>query len=71
MTVVTVRYTLPGDQHEYETARLGPSAVSVLWDIDQLCRSVVKHGLAGSETTEFAAKLRDMIREGCPQALEI
>ena len=35
MPTVTIRYTLPDEQHEYDAARLGRAACGTLWDIDQ------------------------------------
>ena len=43
MPTVTIRYTLPDEQSEYDAARLGSEALSALWDIDQWCRSRIKH----------------------------
>ena len=71
MPTVTVTYTLPDEQHEYDAARLGREALSTLWDIDQRCRSLVKHGEPSEEAERLAEEIREMIREGCPEALEL
>jgi hypothetical protein len=42
----TLEFALPDDQGEYDRARLGPLAISTLWDIDQHLRSLVKHAEA-------------------------
>ena len=65
MPTVTIRYTLPDEQHEYDAARLGRAALSTLWHIDQHCRSLLKHG----EPTEEQAKLAEEIREMIPYPL--
>lgn len=71
MPTVTIRYTLPDEQTEYDAARLGRQALSVLWDIDQRCRSLVKHCEPSEETERLAEEIREMIREGCPDALDL
>ena len=44
MPTVTIRYTLPDEQGEYDAARQGAEAKRVLWEIDQHCRALLKHG---------------------------
>jgi hypothetical protein len=61
MPTVTIRYTLPDEQAEFDAARLGRSALSVLWHIDQHCRSVVKHGEPTPEERRLAEDIRAMI----------
>ena len=71
MPTVTVTYTLPDEQADYDAARLGRAMAAALWDIDQRCRSLVKHGDPSEETKRLAEEIREMIREGCPEALEL
>jgi len=71
MPTLTITYTLPDEQAEYDAARLGRSALSVLWQIDQHCRSVVKHGEPSEAEERLAEEIREMIREGCGEALEL
>ena len=61
MPTVTLRYTLPDEQAEYDAARQGAEAKSVLWDIDQRCRSLLKHGEPGREAARLAEEIREMI----------
>ena len=61
MPTVTIRYTLPDEQHEYDAARLGRAALSTLWHIDQHCRSIVKHGEPTEEERRLAEQIRAMI----------
>lgn len=61
MPTVTIRYTLPDEQAEYDAARQGAEAKSVLWDIDQRLRSLLKHGEPGKEAARLAEQIRDMI----------
>ena len=61
MPTVTIRYTLPDEQAEYDAARQGAEAKSVLWDIDQRLRSLLKHGEPGREAARLAEEIREMI----------
>ena len=71
MPTVTLRYRLPDEQHDYDAARLGSAACGCLWDIDQRLRALVKHGEPSGETRELAEEIRQMIRDTCPDALEL
>lgn len=68
MPTITLRYTLPDEQSDFDAARHGAEAKRVLWDIDQACRSLVKYGEPSGETREFAERIRAMIRES-PESL--
>lgn len=68
MPIATLRYTLPEEQAEFDAARQGQAARSVLWDIDQHCRSLLKHGEPTKESGELAERIREMIRES-PESL--
>jgi len=61
MPTVTIRYTLPDEQAEYDAARLGSEARQVLWQIDQHCRSLLKHGQPTTEERRLAEQIREMI----------
>ena len=65
MPTVTVTYTLPDEQAEFDAARLGRAALTVLWEIDQHCRSVVKHGEPTPEERRLAEDIRAMIPGEC------
>jgi hypothetical protein len=67
----TLRYRLPEEQAEFDAARLGRQMAATLWEIDQRCRSLVKHGDPSEETARLAEEIREMIRQGCPDALEL
>lgn len=71
MPTVTIRYSLPDEQADYDAARLGRDACACLWEIDQRCRSLIKHGNPSEETQRLAEELRQMIRDECPDALEL
>ena len=61
MPTVTIRYTLPDEQSEFDAARLGREALTTLWHIDQHCRSILKHGEPSEETEQLAEEIRAMI----------
>ena len=71
MPTVTIRFTLPDEQADYDRARLGAAACGTLWDIDQHCRSLLKHGEPSGETRQLAEEIRRMIRDRCADALEL
>lgn len=58
----TLKFDLPDEQGEFNAALHGREALSVLWEIDQRCRSLLKHG----DPTEEQAKLAEEIREMIP-----
>jgi hypothetical protein len=57
----TLTFTLPDEQGEFDAARLGRSALSTLWGIDQRCRAICKHGEPSDETRRLAEEIRGMI----------
>jgi glutamate-1-semialdehyde aminotransferase len=59
--IATLRFTLPDEQGEYDSARLGSEARQVLWQIDQTCRSLCKHGEPTAEERRLAEQIREMI----------
>ena len=63
MPTVTLTYTLPDEQSEFDAAREGQAARSLIWEIDQRLRSLCKHGEPSSETRQLAEEIREMIRE--------
>ncbi len=63
--IATLRFRLPDDQGEYEAARLGRQALTTLWEIDQRCRGLIKHG----EPTEAEERLAEEIRAMIPGEL--
>ena len=65
MPRLTITYQLPDEQHEYDAARLGRQACSTLWEIDQQCRSLIKHGEPTEPERRLAEQIRDMIPTEC------
>ena len=63
MPHVILRYRLPEEQTELNAAMQGGEAKSILWDMDQYCRGILKHGQLGDEATAVARHIRQMIAE--------
>jgi hypothetical protein len=59
--IATLRFRLPEDQGDFDAARLGRSALTALWEIDQRCRGLLKHGEPSDETAALAQEIREMI----------
>ena len=59
--IAILKFTLPDEQAEYDAARLGSEAMQVLWQIDQHCRSLCKHGTPTAEERRLAEQIREMI----------
>ena len=55
-------YRLPDEQGEYDAAITGSRSRSILWDIDQRLRAVIKYG----EPTDAEARLAEEIRGMIP-----
>lgn len=60
-----LRFDLPEDQSEFDAAIHGREAISALWDIDQRCRSALKHGDPSEETAAILREIREMIPPEC------
>jgi hypothetical protein len=61
MSTVTLRYRLPDEQSEYDAARLGGEALSVLWQIEQHCRERLKYGQPAADEVHALEFIRAMI----------
>lgn len=57
----TLTYRLPDDQGEFDAALAGRKAISVLWEIDQRLRRLLKHGDPTHEVGYLAEEIRGMI----------
>jgi hypothetical protein len=56
-----LQFDLPEDQGDFDAARLGRDALAALWEIDQHCRALLKHGSPSEETRALAEAIRGMI----------
>jgi hypothetical protein len=70
MPTVTIRYTLPDEQADFDAAINGRKAFLALWEIDQKLRSLLKHGEPSDAEARLAEEIRQMIRDECVEALE-
>jgi hypothetical protein len=61
MPHIVIRFRLPDEQHELDAALQGGAAKSALWDIDQACRSLLKHGDPTPAEALLAQRIRAMI----------
>ena len=61
MPTATLRYRLPDEQAEYDAARLGREALGALWQIEQTCRTLLKHGEPTPEEARLATEIRAII----------
>lgn len=71
MPIATLRYRLPDEQADFDAARLGNRMAVAIWDIDQRLRSLCKHGEPTPEERRLAEEIRQMIRDTCPEALDL
>lgn len=61
--IATLKFDLPDEEVDFRAALQGPEAKAVLWEIDQRCRSLLKHGNPGEDLAAFAEEVRLIIRE--------
>ena len=61
MPTATLTYNLPDEQGDFDAARQGMEAKQTLWQIDQHCRSLCKHGEPTAEERRLAEEIRAMI----------
>lgn len=64
MPKATLSFVLPDEEGEFRDAHEGGAAKTLIWEIDQKCRSVVKYEFEPSEDrVKLAEEIREMIRE--------
>lgn len=59
----TLNFSLPDDADEFDAALQGRTALSLLWEIDNHCRSVVKYMDSTDAEQRLANDIRTMISE--------
>jgi hypothetical protein len=57
----TLQFNLPEEQGDFDAARLGSKALLALWEIDQRCRGLLKHGDPTEQEARLAEEIRSMI----------
>ena len=61
MPKAILKFDLPDEQGDFDAAICGREALSVLWDIDQRLRSLLKHGNPTDQEAKLAEEIREMI----------
>jgi hypothetical protein len=71
MPRATLTFRLPDEQPEFETACQASAAKSLLWDLDQHCRTILKYEPEPhSERVRLAEEIRQMIRNADGVSIE-
>lgn len=64
MPRATLTFSLPEEEPEFQTACQAAAAKSLLWDLDQHCRTILKYEQEPhDERCRLAEEIREMIRE--------
>ena len=64
MSSITLKFKIPEEREEAESAIHATEYISCLHDIDNYCRNAIKHDEGCSEITEvYLDKVREFIRE--------
>jgi hypothetical protein len=63
MPHVILRFRLPDEQPELNAAMQGGDAKAAIWNVDQYCRGVLKHGEPSPETRRHLEEIRELLRE--------
>ena len=58
-----IRYRLPDEQTEFNAAMQGGDAKATIWQVDQYCRGILKHGEPSAETRRHLEEIRETLRE--------
>lgn len=60
---VTIKLYLPDHQHDLDLYMKGAKVYAALFEIDQMCRTQLKHGDGDEKLDDFAQKIRDEINQ--------
>ena len=63
MPHVILRFRLPDEQTQLDAAMQGMAAKGVIWDVDQYCRGVLKHGEPSEHVRFHIEHIRNLLRE--------
>jgi hypothetical protein len=58
-----LRFRLPDEQTEFTAAMQGADAKAAIWQVDQYCRGILKHGEPSAETRRHLEEIRETLRE--------
>lgn len=61
MPIANLRFDLDEEGQAFKAALQGQAARAALWEIDQHCRSLIKHGEPTPEARELASEIRRII----------
>lgn len=61
MPKAILEFDLPDDQGDFDAALVGREALSVLWEIDQHCRGLLKHTNPPAEQRKLLEEIRALI----------
>ena len=62
MPHVIIRFRLPNEQTELTAAMQGRESAAAIWEVDQYCRSILKHGEPSAETRRHLEWIRELMR---------
>jgi hypothetical protein len=62
MPIATLRFNLDEEEHAFKAALHGSAMKNILWEIDQYCRNLLKHGDPNEETSALAEHMRSLVR---------
>jgi hypothetical protein len=61
MPRVTLTFDLPDERGSMQAALAGQDALLALWDIDNKCRGLLKHGNLPEETDQLIEEIRRLV----------
>ena len=61
MPIAKLEFSLPTEGNEFMLAQKGGTFYSALWEIDQHCRSIIKHGHSYESVEDLAEYIRNQI----------
>lgn len=63
MPIANLRFNLDEEEYAFKAALQGQAARAALWEIDQCCRSLIKHGEPTPEARQLASEIRMIIAQ--------
>lgn len=70
MPRVTLTFDLPDERSDMNAALFGQDALLALWDIDNKCRGLLKHGDLSDEAHQIVAEIRQLVPSDLLDMLE-
>lgn len=61
----SLEFELPVEYSEFRACLDGPDALSVLWEVDQRLRSLIKYGELAESAEDALQDVRDFLHECC------